>query len=88
MLGVSDEWHHCTTPLAEGVAFVHIELYLRKAHTQKPLVMLGESILNKITILHGGTWVARTRRVCVLVVRIIGFCVTSDSWILLTQYNL
>ena len=25
--------------------------------------------------------------VCVLVVRIIGFCVTSDSLILLTQYN-
>ncbi len=25
---------------------MHIELYLRKAHTQKPLAMLGESILN------------------------------------------
>ncbi len=34
---------------------MHIELYLRKAHTQKPLVMLGKSFLNKITIRHGGT---------------------------------
>ncbi len=25
---------------------MYIELYLRKAHTQKPLAMLGESILN------------------------------------------
>ena len=31
---------------------MHIELYLRKAHTQKPLVILGKSFLNKITIRH------------------------------------
>ncbi len=34
---------------------MHIELYLRKAHTQKPLVMFGKSFLNKTTIAHGGT---------------------------------
>ncbi len=35
--------------LWDAGAFVYIELYLRKAHTQKPLVMLGEAFSNKIT---------------------------------------
>ncbi len=43
---ISDEWYHHRDSFSEGVAFVHIELYLRKAHTQKPLVMFGKSILN------------------------------------------
>ncbi|MCA8835594.1 MAG: hypothetical protein K8953_10975 [Proteobacteria bacterium] len=34
--------------LWDAGAFVHIELYLRKAHTQKPLVMLGEDVQNSI----------------------------------------
>ena len=52
---------------------MHIELFsCEKAHTQKPLVMFGKYFLNKTTIIHGSTWVARTRRVCVLVVRIKG----------------
>ena len=42
ILTINDKWHHRRDSFSEGVAFVHIELYLRKAHTQKPLVMLGK----------------------------------------------
>ncbi len=59
---------------------MHIELFLAKKPIHKSLgLCLAESVVNKITDGHGGTWVARTRRVCVLLARIIGFCVTSDS---------
>ncbi len=34
---------------------MHIELYLRKAHTQKPLAIFGKAFLNKTTIRHGDT---------------------------------
>ncbi len=50
---ISDEWYHHRDSFSEGVAFVHIELYLRKAHTQKPLVVLGESVINSQLVMLG-----------------------------------
>ncbi len=53
---------------------MHIELFLTKKPIHKSLwLCLAESVVNKITDGHGGTEVARTRRVCVKVIRIKGF---------------